>query len=672
MAVFTEPGSTAPPTEPARDPAGPGRLSARTAILTAGVVIAAGLFVARTSSPQLGPVPSALRGVLMAVILFAVCGDGAAVALVPRAWTLSAPGGALFALPLGAALSGLALTALGLATVPLSVSLWIVLAIGAGVSGLARARRRNGAKRPRLRAPDPGRLAWAVVPVVLVVVALAPAWRYGLTTIYGQNPDAHQVAGIAVLFQHTSPTGTDVALPIDTVPSPWRFRYPIFYPLAAAAQLGQLDPITVFPAIAGLLLACLGLGFGAFAVLCLRAPPWSGPLIAVAVALSVSTLHSVWHPYWNQLWGMAMFPWALVFGWRAVLEGGRAAIALFALMLLELGLAYPLALPYPILIIGALALAHQRWRAASQLLRSRSWVAGALTLIVLLPAVAGAALKLAQGVRQLFSSGSPLWGGDIVHPLALGTFVGTGGGIVPALAVLGVAGAGLVGVRLPGRVTMPGLPRRSAFALGIAIAALCLLDLRFRLDNNGAYIDFKHLSFLGMLVLTVAGAGLARWADRRSITAIAVAGVLTLAWAITALPHSRREMVASQPQVGPELFALRRWADELPRGASVRVDVPASGLQLWAVYMLGSHPVDAPAPLLYTTYAHAVYGLRADYALSLRHVVGPGGAVRATPRPLVTVGPPLRRNDQFELWRIRWPARLARFPDPSSQALVEP
>ena len=72
-----------------------------------------------------------------------------------------------------------------------------------------------------------------------------------MTTIYGQNPDAHQVAGIAVLFQHVPPTGTDVALPIDTVPSPWRFRYPIFYPLAAAAQLGHLDPITAFPAIAG-------------------------------------------------------------------------------------------------------------------------------------------------------------------------------------------------------------------------------------------------------------------------------------------------------------------------------------------------------------------------------------------------------------------------------------
>lgn len=679
MAVSTRARSAAPqPTVsgPLGDTPGAGRLSARTALLTTGVVIAAGLIVAWTDSPQLGPVGPALRGVVMAVILFGVCGDGAAVALGPGTST-SAPRtplawlGPLLALPLGAALSGLALTALGLATVPLSISLWIVLALGVGASAVARARRRGGAGRPRLRAPDPGRLAWAIVPVVLVIVALAPAWRHGLVTIYGQNPDAHQVAGIAVLFQHVPPTGTDVALPIDTVPPAWRFRYPIFYPLAAAAQLGQMDPITVFPAIAGLLLACLGLGFGAFAVLCLRAPPWSGPLIAVAVALTVSTLHSLWHPYWNQLWGMAMFPWALVFGWRAVLEGGRA-IVLLALLLLELGLAYPLALPYPILIVGALAAAHQRWRLAPRLLRSRSWAVGVLTLVVLAPAVAGAALKLAQGVRQLFSSGSALWGGDIIHPLALGAFVGTPGGIVAALLVLVVAGAGLFGVRLPGRATMPGLPRRSALALGGSIALLCLLDLRFRLDAHGAYMDFKHLSFLGLLVLTVAGAGLARFTERRSVTAIAAAAALALGWAIAALPQAHREMLASQTQVDPELFAVRRWADALPRGASVRVDVPGSGLQLWAVYMLGSHPVDAPAPLLYTTYAHAVYGLRADYALSLRYVAGAGGAVHDAPRPLFAVGPPLHRNDQFALWRIRWPARLRRFADPSSQALVEP
>ena len=46
--------------------------------------------------------------------------------------------------------------------------------------------------------------------------------------------------------------------------------------------------------------------------------------------------------------------------------------------------------------------------------------------------------------------------------------------------------------------------------------------------------------------------------------------------------------------------------------------------------------------------------------------------LRPAPRPLLAVGPPLRSNDQFELWRIRWPARLRQITDASSQALVEP
>lgn len=639
--------------------------------LAIAALIAAGLFVARTAHPQLGPVPSAAHGVAVALVLFWVCGDGAAVWLVPREWGSA---GALLALPLGAALSGLVLTVLGLAHVPLAVSVWLVIAAGLAAAVVARVHRRRveEPEAAEARRPGPRTAGWWVLAAVLVVVALAPAWRHGLTTIYGQNPDSHQVVGIAVLFQHVPPTATDVALPIDTVPPAWRFRYPIFYPLAAVAQVGHLDPITAFPAIAGLLLACLGLGFGAFAVLCLRAPRWSGPLIGLACALTAATLHSVWHPYWNQLWGMAMFPWALVFGWRAVHDGGRGPIVLFGLALIELGLAYPLALPYPVLIVGALALAHERWRLAPRLLRARSWLVIVLALLVLLPAVAGAALKLGQGVRQLFSSSSGLWGGDIVHALPVGTFVGTGGGLGAALAVLAVALAGLTGIRGEGPFALTGVARRDGLALGTCLALLCLLDLRFRLDAQGAYMDFKHLSFLGPLVLTVAAAGLARWASAGRAPAIVAAAALTAGWVAVALPLAHREMLANQTQVDPELFAVRQWADALPRGASVRVDIPPSGLQLWAVYMLGSHPVDTPTPLLDTTYAHAIYGLRADYSLSQRYASTTDGTARPAPRPLFAAGRPLRSNDQFQLWRIAWPKKLDQIPSAASQTLVEP
>ncbi len=503
---------------------------------------------------------------------------------------------------------------------------------------------------------------------MLAIVALAPAWRTGMTTIYGQNPDAHQVVGTAVLLQHIAPTGTDAALPIDVVPPAWRFRYPIFYPLAAASDLAHLDPITVFPALAALLLLCVALGFGAFAVLCLRAPPWSGPLIAAGVGLSATTLHLVWHPYWNQLWGLAIFPWALLFGWRAVVGADRAAAALFALMLLELGLAYPLALPYPVLIVGALAVAHQRYRIAPRLLRSRSWVVGAIAVVVLAPAVAGAGLKLGQGVEQLVSSNSGLWGGDITTVRPIGDFVGTGGGLLPALAVLAVA-----------LVSLLALPRRSAVALGVSLAVLCLLDLRFRLASDGAYMDFKHLTFVGALVLTLAASGLARVLSRRTANELsgragllpAASAVLVLLWAGAAVTQGHDEMLNTQQQVTPEMLQIRRWARELPRGASVRVDIPPSGVQLWAVYMLGDHPVDAPHPVLYTTYAHAIFGVRAGYSLSLRYVPASAPS-RLYPRPIFAADPPLRRNPQFVLRRISWPKRLDWIYNTASTTLVEP
>ncbi len=655
---------------PSRRWSGPAGASAVTVLALA----LAGLIVAGSGQPHLGPVPSAARGLLAGLVLFVVSGDALAVALVPAEW--GAPG-RLMALPIGAAVSGLALTALGLATIPLHVSLWVVLAGGAAASVLVRRRRARptaaigsqGGSQGGSRAGSEGESqswtwgAWVAALAILIVIALAPAWRTGMTTIFGENPDAHQVAGIAVLFQHVSPTGTDVALPIDTVPSPWRFRYPIFYPLAGASNLGHLDPITVFPAMAALLLACLALGFGAFAVLCLRAPPWAGPAIGGAVALSVVTLHIVWHPYWNQLWGLAMFPWALLFGWRTVTGPATRGVAvLFALMLLELGLAYPLALPYPLLIIGVLAIAYRRYRLAPQLLRSRSWVVGLLAVVVLAPAVVGAAIKLGQGIQQLLSSHSGLWGGDINTLLPAGDFVGTGGGVIPVFLVLIVAGCALA-----------RLPRRSAVALGISLAVLCLLDLRFRLASDGAYMDFKHLSFVGALVLTLAAAGVTSLLSERRGPALVGGAVLALAWAGAAVVQGHRESVNTSQQVNAAMFQIRQWAARLPRDASVRVDIPPSGVQLWAVYMLGRHPVDSLDPVVGTTYAHAVYGGRADYSLSLRFTPSaiPGRA-RSYPRPPFAVNPPLARNRQFVLRRIRWPRRLNAYPDTASQRLVEP
>jgi hypothetical protein len=604
-------------------------------------------------------VPGVLRGSAPGLVLFVVCGDALAQALVPAEWW---PLRGVFALALGAAASGMVLMAFGVAHVPLSVSLWLTLALG--LAAAVWVRRRGLGERGRV-APASGEMRWRVlapwlaVLVTVWLVALIPAARTGADTIYGENPDASQVAGIAVLFQHVPPTATDAALPLDTVPQEWRFRYPIFYPLAAASNLSHFDPIRVFPAIVALLAVMCAFGFGMLAVQFLGAPPASGPAVAGVIGLSWILQHLAWHPYWNQLWGLALFPYAVLFGWRFVRDGGARTGVLFGLTVLMLWLAYPLALPYPLVIVGALWIAYWRRPRWPTMAGARAWIGAAVVLLLLAPAVVGAVLKLEEAIKQLVTPGSALWGGDIHRFTPFGMFAGTGGGILPALAVLALAGYGLL-----------ALPTRPRIALGAVLAALCLLDLRFRLTSSGAYMDFKHLSFVGPVVLTLAAAAVMRliWSRRRG--AVAIGALVAVAWTVAALAQDRAEGFLLPQQVTPQMFQIRQWAARLPRGASVRVDIPARGLggyQLWAVYMLGDHPVDSPTPVLDTTYAHAAGGVRADYSLSLRYVPNANPRVKIPfPPRLFAVDPPLFENSQFVLRRIVWPKRYDNVPDTSS------
>jgi hypothetical protein len=295
----------------------------------------------------------------------------------------------------------------------------------------------------------------------------------------------------------------------------------------------------------------------------------------------------------------------------------------------------------------------------------RRWISAVLALVVLLPAFAGAALKLEQGIAQLFSSHSKLWTGDIVHLTPIGNFVGTGGGVVPAAVVLVLAGLGL-----------RALPRRVGIALGGVLLLLLALDLRFRIGSGGGYMDFKHLSYIGTIVLVLAAATVARWIASGSRAPVAAGVVVAIAWLGAAMVHDQRLRRANGEQVTRELLQIRTWASRLPRGASVRIDIPISGEQLWAVYMLGDHPVEAIQPVVGTTYAFARFGLRADYALAWHYA--PNVDPRYGP-PLPPVSyardPALFENNRYVLRRIRWPTKppkLASFPDTSSTALVEP
>ena len=656
-------GLSGPAPPPAPEPGGsagaPSRWRSPELLTVVLFAAAAGALALYIHAHHLQGVPDMLRASAASVVLFVVCGDALAYALIPASWRAVRP---IFSLPLGAAAGALVLTAFGLAHVPLHVSLWLTLALGLGASWYVRRRRFGGASA--LGAEERRtRFTWIAVLAIVWLVALIPLARTGADTVWGQNPDAHQVTGIAVLFQHVPPTGTDYALPIDTVPQEWRFRYPIFYPLAAASNLGHFDPIRVFPAMIVLLIVIVAFGFGLLAVEYLGAPTRAGPAVAAIVGFSWATLHMAWHPYWNQLWGFSMLPFAVLFGWRLFERWELKTAILFVFTLVMLWLAYPLALPYPVVIVGAVAIAIWRRPQLPSLTRARAFVIVPIALLLLLPAVVGAVLKLKEALSQLLSPHSQLWGGDIHKLLPVGPFLGVGGGIVAAVPILVMA-------VLEIRYVAGG--RRAQIAVFGVLAALCLLDLRFRLVKSGAYMDYKHLTFVGVFILVLAASFVMRQLFCRDRRSIAAGAFLLAVWAIPAAVQDRSDAFFLPQQVDPQMFQIRSWVNSLPPGASVRVDIPPNGTQLWAVYMVGSHPVESSDPIVGTTYAHANGGYRADYALTQRYnpAYGPESTVPLAP-VWFAVNPPVDENSQFVLRRVVWPrtGKYASYTDNASTHL---
>jgi hypothetical protein len=121
------------------------------------------------------------------------------------------------------------------------------------------------------------------------------------------------------------------------------------------------------------------------------------------------------------------------------------------------------------------------------------------------------------------------------------------------------------------------------------------------------------------------------------------AGAAGLAAAFVVVPlGTARELDQTFAQATPQVLQLSSWDRALPRGASIRNDVPPSGFQLWADYMLHDHPLSALAPLG-GFFPHPPFGIKADYALTFR----------PQPRPPDAFGRPVEQNAQFELWRLR-------------------
>src|SRR5207302_1420917 len=151
----------------------------------------------------------------------------------------------------------------------------------------------------------------------------------------------------------------------------------------------------------------------------------------------------------------------------------------------------------------------------------------------------------------------------------------------------------------------------------VMVLVTALVGVYFRARTGGQLFFFKDLAFLGPYVLMLALLGLAGVvaSRRRAIAAAGAAGLL--AACVVVAVGGEEEIHQTYPQATRSVLALASWDRAFPRDASVRLDVPPSGWQLWAAYMLHDHPLSALNPLG-GFFPHPPPGRKADYVLTYR------------------------------------------------------
>ena len=607
-------------------------------------------------------VPDVVRGAAALLALVTISGYAPARLLVPRSmW----PHLHLVVPLVGCATSGLALTALGFAQVPLDVSVAIVL--GAGLVAAIGTRRRLGPARPTAAEiqDEEGRTYTTLWPLyiglVVAAILLVPIFQEGYATVPGSNPDAMMAVGSAEFLQHTAPGDLDPALPVDRMPRLWRSKYPIYYVLAGSSTLSGLDPIESFAAVAATLAALAAAGFLLLARHGLGAGPRTAVLVMGVVALARSVGYLAIHPYFNQLWGLLALPLIFLFGLRFIADPNRRDAVLLGLFTALGVAAYPLMVLFPALVLAGAAITVRRAgglrieRGTRTPATWRGRVMVALLAVVALPAALVLLLGVAEktgSAADLLLSGESLaeWRGDLTSYLEPGFFVGATGiaGYVAAAAALAAAVAGLRHV-----------PRPAARGLAAAFAGAIAFAVYFGLREFGEYFHFKLLAFLAPLVLTAAAVWVGRavaFGGRRA----AVAAAATAAFVAFQLVGLRDEVVNTGRQVDRSRFELRDAARALPHNASIRLDLAPDGHHLWAAYMLSEHPLSTLTPLVGTTYPSVPTGRKADYIVA-------DAKVELDPWP-DSAGAPLFENERFRIYRMR---RGVPGPDLSSRRMVE-
>jgi hypothetical protein len=604
-------------------------------LVGAGLLLALALMVfhfdRRPRADILNPVPNTARGLAATVALFGVGGFGLVRLLLPQAlrdYEL------LWVLPTGACAVGILMTLLSFAHVPYPVSLGLVAASGLALG--AWAVRRRGWPRLEVR-----RLAWpSLMAFVVLVVMLIPVLsvQHFLSPV-GTGSDSHVAAGTALFLQHGYPTGVDIHLPINQVPSTWQSKYPIYYAFAGVSTVSGLATFQVLPVLAAALLAIAAVGFFLFARQVLGLPTGIAVVAMAAAALDRIAMFTVLNPYFNQTWGFVMLPFTLVLGWWAVQPGlsrrsREATVGLLALFALVLVFAYPLAAPIPAVPILVFAVLERRRRVAggAQVWRVRNLYRGARSLVWLIPLgillavpVVGVVDK-SIGAAKVLAPGTSLWpwGGDLGHFLPFNYFFGLPGplGFLPlVVAILLLAAWGLAGQQPALKWGLGGL-----LVLGLLVAWY------FRQRTAGWYFHFKILAFIGPLIMLMAVAG--AWRIRRyAVPLLAGLGLVTLSGAFLQI----RNLGYQLPQA---TIQLQGFVGAVPAGASIRLDMwPAA--QLWGAYFLASRPLCSQTPQLNSDYPHVPYSRKADYIV----------VINFYPKPADAVGPVLMQNQGYRLYR---------------------
>ncbi len=654
---------------PSRAGAPPGGRTWPIAVALAGAAVTFGLRLGGPGgAPSFSEVPNVLRAGGAAALLFGACGYAPARLLLGARLRAHL---ALLVLPIGAAVSSIALTLLGVFRVPLGASLAAVILGGIVAAVVLHARGVAGppaTAESEAAGPRSLRLLWpAAIALVMAAMIASPQLRAdSLATVLGHNGDAHLATGAALLLQEAPPGAVRPALPVDHMPQVWRSKYPIYYVLAGTSTLSGLDPVQVFSTLIAIVaaLAALGLFLVAFHVAGASAGAALVGMAFVAVDRAVADMALA--PYYNQVWGLFSIPFVVLFGWRFLWEPSRAAFGLLVLFATLSGLAYPLLVPFPALFLAITAVLvwHRRrsrgesvgWLSALRLPRSRRsmllWIPLALVVAPVALLFALSAFEKMQAATLALLPGGNLaaWSSDTIGFFSLTVFLGLPDGwpwLAAVGAVLALVALGLRASSSDGRL-----------ALGGMVGALALVAGWLWVRGEGSLFHFRALTFFAPFALVLAGVG-AAWLVSRGkgaarVVAVCAIGALCAVLAV----ETRSSLWAALPHASPEVLELRSWSDRIPAGASIRVDLTPTGVQQWANYMLAAHPLSASDPLL-EFFPHPPVGLKADYLL----------VNSEAPRPPDAAGPPRLSNRRFSLYRMD-PGLPG--PDVSSRRMVDP